>query len=215
MQDIVGQCPVTGWNIIVFQGSSSGSWGVARNVRNQSQKYEYLDRNLNWASVNNRGVDKDEAYELAKRWIAHAEANRESTLFPDSNSCNGGAMQPQPIIPLILDKDRMRVQFKCPRCGMNHNTQIKSDKWHEIVEVIKRKCPKEGEAGQEFHIRLWTGDRDHPAGTPGVIHPLPKYDCPECWGTGEYVGFNAKEPCSTCFPKPKDDLKDYKSGSFP
>lgn len=126
-------------------------------------------------------------------------------------------MPPVVIVPLLLDKTRMRVQFKCPRCGMGHKCQIKSDKWGEIVETIKRKCPKEGDDGVEFHIRLWKGDRDHPACALGDIDPLPAYSCKECWGTGEYVGFIKKEPCSTCFSKDKDPdaLKNYKSNSFP
>jgi len=32
----------------------------------------------------------------------------------------------------------------------------------------------------------------------------PKKDCPECKGTGQYIGFNKIEKCCTCFPDPEN-----------
>lgn len=122
-----------------------------------------------------------------------------------------GLLQPPPRInPDLIDTSNGRFKFTCPYCNKVHINFLRFDypdekKWEALhEEYISRECPRDP-TKPKFTINMFSGPKEQkiPAGPTGSIPQVPKYECTECYASGEYVGFTAKEPCSTCFPKPQ------------
>jgi hypothetical protein len=176
-----GICPENGQKMVIYESKSKKhgeGWGIARS---QEGGYGYLTTDNQWVGA--------EVFNLPTKEKAEERVKEYMRVVVETAT---HAYQ--------IDQSNMRVRFKCPNCSLLHVTEIQSSNWKSVKQVIRRKCPKGGDP-VGYIIRLWLADQSQPTGKPAKIDKLPVYECKECWGTGEYVGFRDAEPCTTCFGK--------------
>jgi hypothetical protein len=179
MQEKVDVDPTTDTQIVVFNWDDG--FGVARQIPNASH-WQYLCPGTVW-SYQNDGIKfptKEAAHKAAQDYLQSL------------------ALSSVVVKPSLIDRTRCRFRFKCPSCDREHVTPLKSDTWATCASVVRRKCPKTDAA---ISVQLWTKSRDALTAPEGNIERLPNWDCKECYGSGEYVGFTSREPCSTCMKK--------------
>lgn len=107
--------------------------------------------------------------------------------------------------PVLIDNNRAICKFPCPSCRTNH-IRYYNKHWESVFPAIRVMCPRNL---SDVLIQLWTpvdpkfkrANKQSPTAPFGDITTLPKWDCKECYGTGEFIGLNAVDPCQTCFPK--------------
>jgi hypothetical protein len=187
-----GVCPELGTTIVVFEYSHGGRTGFAVARQNAGKNnYTYMTENLEFiADSNSPSVG---VYKVKQEAEAKADAYR-ALVFNQS------------ILPIMIDQTRMRFMFRCPHCCLVHKFAFGVATWDELTQIVNRNCPKTQE---KVYVKIWnpvdprfkTANKRQPTALVGDIDQLPKSDCKECFGSGEYVGFNHVEVCSTCFPK--------------
>jgi hypothetical protein len=191
-EKIMSLCPENGQKIVVYDTTKDNKTicGVAR-LRVGGGAFDYLDDNLVWQPSS-----------LAQfKTMAEAEAHYQKYMIKALAKV---------IIPLGIDKGLCRIEFKCPHCDLRHKCAIGVNYWEDAPEFITKACPKKKE---KVTVRLWTkkvekhkdGDKivHKLAAAERTVDPMPKWDCKECFASGEYIGFCKVEPCMTCFPPMK------------
>lgn len=182
----IGKCPISGNTVVAFEGTDSKSAGKFGLARSKSGSYEYLDSNFVWQHVGNPLYVATSKEENEAKWQEHLKL-----IFSRS------------IVPLIIDKTpkALAMKYRCSACGGDHKSKVLADTFEEVKQLLERKCPKDGTS--VVIVRLWDGDDKarKPTAPVGPIGRIGMDGCKECNGTGDYVGFTAVEPCSTCFPK--------------
>lgn len=107
--------------------------------------------------------------------------------------------------PILIDQNRAICKFPCPSCRAVH-IRYYNNHWDRVHPAIRVMCPRNL---SNVLVHLWNpvdpkfkrANKQSPTAPIGGIPDLPKWDCKECYGTGEFVGLSLKEPCSSCFPK--------------
>lgn len=200
------KCPITGREIQVYeckdaQGKATGKYGIARYKGGSVDPWEYMHEDMSWRTTYFQFANVSAATLKLEDWLARQP-------FPDNRPIDPKEVaMSEPVIPLEHDMNYVRIKFKCPVCGMKHITQIRTDNWPEVVQLIERRCPKV--EAPKFQIKLWetykptskSPEQKKWLGVQADLTALPIWDCKECFATGEYVGFVKVEKCKTCFTK--------------
>lgn len=107
--------------------------------------------------------------------------------------------------PILIDQSRAICKFNCPSCRATHTRYFQKE-WESVYPAIRIMCPRNL---SNVLVHLWNpvdpkfkrANKRSPTAPIGDITRLPKWDCKECYGTGEFIGLGLVDPCSTCFPK--------------
>lgn len=176
--------PITQRPLLVYS-ENTNKWGIARS--NGGSGHDFLAQNLTWISGTKSGshylINREEAQRFADGYI-----DATTKLL---------------VLPLGVDIGKMRYSVMCPHCRGVHKGSLKGDYLDKTDAVVLKECPK---TSRMIYTMIWefadTGRTKRRAlGTLMSIPHLPKWDCKECFGSGEYVGFNKVDPCSECMPK--------------
>lgn len=175
--------PITQRTILVY-AENPDKWGVARA---NGHGHDFLCQNHTWVIGNKGGshyvTSREEAQKFVDEYI-----DAITKLFVPSQG---------------VDVDTMRYSVMCPHCRSVHKGELKGDSLNKTDAVALKECPK---TSRMLYTMIWEftdaarNTRKALGKTLSIPH-LPKWDCKECFGSGEYIGFNQTEPCSECMPK--------------
>lgn len=103
---------------------------------------------------------------------------------------------------LILDTNKFLANYECPICKIKHVTRIYSEIPDRVRELIPRRCPVTYKQ-IEIQFRHFGSPNAWLCSGGTISEPeTPMCPCPECKGTGEYIGFTSVSPCSNGCKKP-------------
>lgn len=175
--------PITQRTILVY-AEKSDMFGVARA---NGSGHDFLSQNHTWIVGTKGGSHYLPSMEQAKQFV-DGYIDAITRLFVAAQG---------------VDVDAMRYSVKCPHCRSIHKGNLKGDNLDRTDAVVLKECPR---TSRMIYTMIWeftdaTRSKRRPLGAPLSIPHLPKWDCKECFGSGEYVGFSRVEPCSECMPK--------------
>lgn len=143
-------------------------------------------------------LDEAGAHEFCGEYLKGCENNKDSSkFFPYSSK---GL---KTVSALTIDTNSKMLKYKCPSCQKQHFTRLRvTGTYVDINTIIPRKCPETAEI-IEVLMRDASGWRCNASNIKESMNdlypdevPKQKGVCPECKGTGKYIGFTKIEPCS-------------------
>jgi hypothetical protein len=192
-------CPLTGVVCESFPSMNvKGKFGIGKHM---SAGWMYLNSKLEWSSTPHHYDTKEQADATFLLWV-------ECEVVADAKSSQFGLKDVTgAVIPDLIDFTKMRFKFRCPSCSRSHVSQIGLRYWDDLGMFVQRRCPKTPTTDPaKFFVQLRKYGAIDPAKyaytcATGDILECPRWDCKECFATGEYVGFMSVSRCGSCLPK--------------